>query len=351
MKSARCFIVGLAATTCLVGCGGGGGGNGYNYVDTSSVSYNQSNPVGSIDVVVTNTNLPTNTASIAYTVVDTPTGETVYQQTFAYSGGVPAAQTITNVPTDSELVTVQALDASNNVLLQSQSTVSVTDGNTLVDTVTLGADAATGLTFTNWPFNVVASSSLPTLVVAETDVNGNLAVGATDTITLSLGSNPGNAALGGPLTVTAVNGLAQFPGVSLSQIGTGYTLMASANGLTTATSGNFNVLASAGPATQLLFSVEPFTTVGVNQVLSPAPQVVEEDNSGTVVSSANDAITLSIATNAGSASIAGQATQVANQGISTFNGISLTAAGVGYTLQAAGASLVPTLSSSFSVTP
>ena len=63
------------------------------------------------------------------------------------------------------------------------------------------------------------------------------------TVTLSFGSNPGGATLGGTLSAATVGGLATFNNVTVDQPGTGYTLVASSTGLTSAESAAFNITA------------------------------------------------------------------------------------------------------------
>ena len=307
---------------------------------------------GGLQVQINNSNLPANTATVAYTVVDVASGDTVFQKDVPYTGGVPAVEAIADLPAETEQLTVEALDSSNNVLLVAQNDVVVSTATVGVDSVTLGADPATGLVFANGPFSVVAGASLPTLVVAETDASGSLAIGSSDTITLSLGTNPGGGTLGGGLlTATASNGLAVFPGVTISRLGIGYSLVASASGLTSVNLAGFNVLSSAGAPNKLVFTVQPFTTVGLNSVLSPAPQVAIEDSQGTVVSTSTGSVNLAIGTNPASAMLSGTTLLNAFQGLVTFNGISLNAQGTGYTLQASSSGLSTITSSSFTVTP
>ena len=81
----------------------------------------------------------------------------------------------------------------------------------------------------------------PVLVLVE-DAAGNRMPTASTPITLVLGANPGGANLGGTLTVNAVNGVATFSDLTLNQVGTGYTLMATAPGLTGTTSQAFTVI-------------------------------------------------------------------------------------------------------------
>jgi hypothetical protein len=89
-----------------------------------------------------------------------------------------------------------------------------------------------------------ALTGLPFGVVVEIhDAQGALAAAATDAVTIALGANPGSATLGGTLTVNAVAGVAVFGDLTLNQPGTGYTVVATAPGLTPATSPAFDVIA------------------------------------------------------------------------------------------------------------
>ena len=56
------------------------------------------------------------------------------------------------------------------------------------------------------------------------------------------GEQPRRSTLGGTLTATAVDGVATFTNLTLNQPGTGYTLHATASGLTAATTSSFNVV-------------------------------------------------------------------------------------------------------------
>jgi hypothetical protein len=56
-----------------------------------------------------------------------------------------------------------------------------------------------------------------------------------------IAANPGSSTLSGTLTRAAVNGVATFDNLELNRAGTGYTLRATASGLTAATSTAFRV--------------------------------------------------------------------------------------------------------------
>jgi hypothetical protein len=93
----------------------------------------------------------------------------------------------------------------------------------------------------NAPINPVKVQVLDQFGVPMTSDNGR-------PITIALGANPGGGTLGGTLTVNDVNGIATFSDLSVSAAGTGYTLVVSSAGLSSATSTPFDVTApSAGP--------------------------------------------------------------------------------------------------------
>ncbi len=79
--------------------------------------------------------------------------------------------------------------------------------------------------------------------VAAQDDAGNTVATFGNTITIALGANPGGGTLSGTRTVTAVNGVATFSNLSIDRAGNGYTLVATATGITAATSAAFNIAA------------------------------------------------------------------------------------------------------------
>ena len=71
------------------------------------------------------------------------------------------------------------------------------------------------------------------------DAGGNLVTTASNMVGLRLTPNPG--ALTGGDAVAALNGVATFSSLSVSNAKNGYTLSASSTGLTGATSASFNI--------------------------------------------------------------------------------------------------------------
>src|SRR5439155_3941519 len=97
--------------------------------------------------------------------------------------------------------------------------------------------------------------------VTARDASGNTVTSYTGLITVALGANPSGGTLAGTTSVNAVSGVATFSTLSINNAGTGYTLVASASGLTGATSTSFNITAPPPPpATNLAFTTQPQST-------------------------------------------------------------------------------------------
>jgi YVTN family beta-propeller protein len=103
------------------------------------------------------------------------------------------------------------------------------------------AGKAVGISFLLQPSTTGAGLPLAPIVVAGRDSAGNLDTTFSGIVKLTLGSNPGGSTLSGLDSVAAVHGLAVFDPISLDQLGTGYTLVASATGFSPVTSHAFNV--------------------------------------------------------------------------------------------------------------
>jgi hypothetical protein len=93
------------------------------------------------------------------------------------------------------------------------------------------------------------------------DNQGIIVPYANATVNLSLGSNPGGSTLGGPTSVGTVNGVADFPNLTLNKSGAAYTLNASASGLANGASIAFNVNPAAA-STVLLSGLPSSVTAG-----------------------------------------------------------------------------------------
>ncbi len=83
----------------------------------------------------------------------------------------------------------------------------------------------------------------------------------TGSVTVELSSNPGGATLGGQVLNTTISGVASFSGLTLSAMGSGYTLQVSASGAASATTNPFDVSTSINP-------LPPIPTITGVQVLT-----------------------------------------------------------------------------------
>ena len=109
---------------------------------------------------------------------------------------------------------------------------------------TIAVGPPSQVAFTTQPGNAVAGDKFATPpAVAVEDAGGNVVTTATNTVTLAIGTNPSSGTLSG-CTGALNSGITTFTGCTINSAGTGYTLVASASGLTpTATSAPFNVVA------------------------------------------------------------------------------------------------------------
>lgn len=205
---------------------------------------------------------------------------------------------------------------------------------------------ASRLVFSAQPSTAVSNATLsPAIRVSVQDAFGNVVTGDTRTVSLALGNNPGFGTLSGTTSVAASAGLATFSDLSLDRTGSGYTLVASASGVSSAVSAGFDI--TPGPATWVVFEgqLPPFVTAGA----AFRAQAAIVDPAGNVVTSATDAITLSLSGGTAGAVLSGTLTTAAVGGRASFTNLSVDKAGGGYRLSTSAAGLLSTTSSSFSV--
>jgi len=101
--------------------------------------------------------------------------------------------------------------------------------------------ALSSLMVTTQPPNIVGLDDTFDVQISAEDANGNVDTSFNGPVTMALDNNPGGATLGGTLTVNAVNGVADFPDLTLNKAGCGYTLKATSAGLTSVDTGSFTV--------------------------------------------------------------------------------------------------------------
>jgi hypothetical protein len=112
--------------------------------------------------------------------------------------------------------------------------------------IVVNPSSPTHIAFGQQPTNSSTGAAIsPAVTVQLFDAYNNLVTtDNTDQVTLSFGTNPTGATLGGTTTVTVSHGVATFSNVSVSTAGSGYTLVAKSGTLPTVTSAAFSVSAA-----------------------------------------------------------------------------------------------------------
>ena len=138
-----------------------------------------------------------------------------------------------------------------------------------------------------------------------------------------LGTNPADATLGGTLTVTAVNGVASFTGLTLDQVASGYTLVATIPSFVSPASSQIQVT-SILPS-NVVVTTQPPTTIAVGAPFSLTVEVT--DQGGGPDPDFNDMVTLLLAGHPGSNALQGTTSELAVNGVATFSNLSITSLG------------------------
>ncbi|HET8634205.1 MAG TPA: Ig-like domain-containing protein [Gemmatimonadales bacterium] len=179
-------------------------------------------------------------------------------------------------------------------------------------TISITAGAATRLRFSVQPSNVATGAVItPAVQVRIEDAQGTLVSSASNNVTIAIGTNAGGATLSGTRTVAASGGIATFSTLSLDRPGTGYTLSATAGGLSSDVSSAFNV--STGAAATIAANSSTALSGTVGSPVTPAPSVKVTDGSGNGVSG----VQVTFAVTGGGGSVSGATPTTNSSGIAT----------------------------------
>ncbi len=133
------------------------------------------------------------------------------------------------------------------------------------------------------PSNANAGAAIaPPVTVQVQDAAGLFVTSSTALVTIAIGNNPGSATLGGTVSTNAVGGVATFGTLALNKGGAAYTLTAIGAGLASATSSQFNILAT--PALLSASSRKTHGTAGTFDLalaLTPLSPTTEPRSSAT----------------------------------------------------------------------
>jgi len=213
----------------------------------------------------------------------------------------------------------------------------------------VGPAVPSHLGFSVEPSSSTGGVALEDISVSVLDTMGAVVTTDTRDVTIAILANPSSGTLSGTATVAAVAGVATFHGLAIDKAGTGYTLHATASGLTVATSVSFDI--TVGPATRLAFGQQPTSTTAATTI-SPAVTIRVEDAGGNLVTTDTRSITLDLDLVRGVdllGELSGTLTKSAVGGAATFDDLSVNSAGEGYTLDANDGSLPEAPSDPFNV--
>ena len=151
--------------------------------------------------------------------------------------------------------------------------------------------AAANLNFVVQPTSAVSATAIaPAIQVEIRDALNNRVTTAANQVTLAIANNAGGGTLAGTVTnVSPASGVATFSNASIDKAGTGYTLSATATGLTPATSSAFNV--TAGAAANITAASTPPASAPVGTSVT-APSVLVTDSHGNPVAGVGVTFTL-----------------------------------------------------------
>jgi hypothetical protein len=207
--------------------------------------------------------------------------------------------------------------------------------------------AATHLGFVQQPTNTVAGYPIsPAVTVEILDAFNNRVTWSSSSVTMAIGTNPGGGTLNGTTTRNAVAGLATFNDLSIDTPGVGYTLAASSAGLTGANSASFNITTIID---HLAFIIQPVNTAAGSAL--PPVVVAGFDALNNLVTTWTGPVTLTLGMNPPGGILHGTTTRNAVAGLATFTDLWIDRAGCGYTLHAAAPGALPADSLAFCITP
>ncbi|MBA3531494.1 MAG: hypothetical protein H0T73_06180 [Ardenticatenales bacterium] len=230
----------------------------------------------------------------------------------------------------------------------------LTDGTVTSDGFDILPGTLAEIVFDTGPSSATAGSSIsPPIQLSLYDTYGNLATNWTDDITLSLEDDPNSTSpfyvdgVLGSATATPSNGLVTFTeAISITQTGTGFTLLATSTNAVTEESGTFNI--TVGAAHHLEFTVQPTSTITAGSVFSPSVKVeVRDQYENLVTTDTNRTITMGIS--GGAFATTATITDSTSAGEAIFNNLVVTQTGT-YTIAATATGLISTDNASFTIT-
>ena len=221
---------------------------------------------------------------------------------------------------------------------------------------TLAVTAPGVTTGTTQPFNVVSplvvTKQPPTSVDVGTPfdvvvkvVNVNGAVNSSYNGTVTVSASTFYNGLNGVLSVTAVNGVATFTNLRLSNPANAVALHFTGTGLVSGEVTSTAVQVKAVPATKLIVSPVGVLTAGTPFTL----KVFAQDDFGNTVTSFSGPVTIALQSSVANAVLGGTVTVSAVNGLATFSNLTINQPGTGYRLNVSSAGLASAVTPEFNV--
>ncbi len=191
--------------------------------------------------------------------------------------------------------------------------------------IIVGPSEASKLFVSQQPSSATAGQNFGTVAVEEVDQFGNvIASDSTSTVTVARGSVGTVGLQGANLTVTLVNGVATFSGLSYKKAETmdlGFS--SDASGVSGATSGN--IVVSPAAANHLVIETEPSSTATAGVAFQTQPVIYEEDPFGNLETGDNSTV-VSAMQNTGRGPLDGTLNATVSGGIARFTNLADTKA-------------------------
>lgn len=200
---------------------------------------------------------------------------------------------------------------------------------------------ATQLAETSPPPATVPAGQAFGLTVAVEDQYGNTVTNFLGNLAVTPSNPATEGSLGGTLTVPVKGGVASFAGLSLPNAGAPFTLQVSSPGLPTVTTSPFSVVtgvmlttsggSNSGTVPYLVISQQP-ALVDVGRYFDLTVDV--DTAQGTLDTSYIGTMSLALAGGPGGVALGGNLNMPVQHGLLTFYGLTLSAAGSGFTIRA-----------------
>jgi Bacterial Ig-like domain (group 1)/Leishmanolysin len=181
-------------------------------------------------------------------------------------------------------------------------------------TFDIAPGAPTQLAFTVQPSNADTGTVItPAIQATARDALGNTATAFMGNVSIAIATNPAGGTLSGTTTVAATAGIAVFSNLRIDKGGTGYTLQASASGLSTATSTAFDVTVPP-PAGSVVVATGDGQSGLAGYALNGAPAVLVRDTLNAPLAG----VSVTFGVTSGGGSVSGGTTTTDVNGVATL---------------------------------